>query len=152
MSCFRAAMSVIFVTFAGNAVAAPCGNGVDPNGGAIEISGVLHQRKSWGPPNYGENPKTDSKYVAWLVFVSLPIPVQGGADIDGKVQSTVSKIQLNIPMAFDRKSLNLLDGKMVLASGKLWKADTAGYVTPVFLSVKTLTPTDKTICRILPEN
>jgi hypothetical protein len=51
-----------------------------------------------------------------------------------------------------KKKFQLLDGKIVVATGELWKATTPGDMTPVVMEVKTLAPTDKTICRILPEN
>ena len=153
MSCFPAAICAIFMTYAGTAIAAPCDNGVDPNGGIIEFSGILHQEREWGPPNFGVNSKTDSQFTAWIVFVGRPIPVQGDVGLAGRVQHFVSEIQLeDVRSLVGKKKFQLLDGKMVVATGELWKATTPGDMTPVVMEVKTLAPTDKTICRILPEN
>jgi len=107
----------------------------------------------WGPPNFGEHPRTDSKFTAWIVSVGKPVPVQAGVQFAGKSQASVSEIQLSIdPTTFHSKVLRPLDGKMVVATGKFWQASTPGDVTPVVLSVETLAATDKTICRVTPDD
>ena len=153
MSHFRAVIIAIFMSYSGSVIAAPCDNGVDPNGGVIEFSGILHEEKEWGPPNFGINPKADSQFIAWIVFAGPPIPIQGDVGLGGRVQHFISEIHIiDAKSLFGEKKFRLLEGKMVVATGQLWKATTPGDVTPVVMDVKTLAPTDKTICRILPEN
>jgi len=45
------------------------------------ISGKLVHRMVWGPPNFGENPKTDAHYYDWFVILDYPIRVITGPDI-----------------------------------------------------------------------
>jgi len=39
------------------------------------ISGTVIERKVWGPPNFGEHPKTDKRYRVWIVALDNPIQV-----------------------------------------------------------------------------
>jgi len=39
------------------------------------ISGTVVERNVWGPPNFGEHPKTDSRYRVWIVVLDDPIQV-----------------------------------------------------------------------------
>ena len=47
-------------------------SGKDPD---ALISGTVVERKVWGPPNFGEHPKTDSRYRVWIITVDEPIRV-----------------------------------------------------------------------------
>jgi hypothetical protein len=139
---------VFLVMHASVSAAAPCADGVRLNGEAIEFSGILHHEERWGPPNFGENPETDSKFTAWIVSVGTPIPVQGGAEFDGKTLHAISEIQIIVPPFTFRQVLQSLDGKMVVVTGELWNATVQGDVRPVNVMVKTLKPTGQTICRV----
>ena len=154
MYSLRHALCALLMLQASVCFAGSCSNGVQTNGKeTIEFSGILHHQVHWGPPNFGEHPRTDSKFTAWIVSVGKPVPVQAGVQFAGKSQASVSEIQLSIdPTTFHSKVLRPLDGKMVVATGKFWQASTPGDVTPVVLSVETLAATDKTICRVTPDD
>jgi len=47
-------------------------SGEDPD---ALISGMVVERKVWGPPNFGEHPKTDKRYRVWIVALDNPIRV-----------------------------------------------------------------------------
>jgi hypothetical protein len=47
-------------------------SGEDPD---ALISGTVMERKVWGPPNFGEHPKTDSRYRVWIIALDEPIRV-----------------------------------------------------------------------------
>jgi hypothetical protein len=136
-----------------------CANGVQATGGpneeSIELSGVLHRQVRWGPPNYGENPKTDSTFIAWIISLREPLVIQGGVQIGDKSQnSSVSEIALisySYKVVFDTERLQSLDGKLVVVTGKLWPATTSE-LTPIILLTKMIKPTDQNICRVIPGN
>lgn len=130
-----------------------CANGVQANGETIELSGVFHRKVLWGPPNFGDNPKTDSKFVAWFISLSKPLVVQGGVEFGGGYYSSVSEIKLSSETTqFKSKLLQPLAGKLVVVAGQLWRGNTAGDVTPIVIAAKTVKPTDQDICRVTPEN
>lgn len=150
MPYLRGAFVAFLMTHAGVCVAASCTEGVRPNGEVIEFSGILHSDEQWGPPNFGENPETDSKFTAWIISVNPPIPIKGGVRFGEETWNTATKIQISIgTMGLDRKFLAPLDGKMVVATGNLWDATAPADVTPVVLSLAKLETTDKSICRVL---
>lgn len=135
--------------------AASCANGVQANRDFIELSGVLHRQVRWGPPNFGENPETDSTFIAWIISLGEPLVVQGGVQIEDKSQPSVSEIALisySYKVPFDVERLQSLDGKLILVTGKLWPATTPELGTPIILRTKTIEPTDQDICRVIPEN
>lgn len=130
-----------------------CANGVQANGETIELSGLFHSEVLWGPPNFGENPKTDSQFVAWFISLNKPLVVQGGAEIGGNYYSSVSEIKLSSDFTqFKSKLLEPLAGKLVVVTGKLWRGTVEGDVTPIFIATKTVKATDQDICRVMPGN
>ncbi len=152
MSYIRCGLLALQMLHSGACLAASCADGVRPDGQTVELSGILHQQVQWGPPNFGENPQTDKKFTAWIITMTPPLPVQSGANIDASPLA-VSKLQLSIdPTSFRIDTLPALDGKMVIATGKLWNATSQGDVTPVVLSVKVVLPTDHSVCRIVVPN
>lgn len=102
----------------------------------VEICGVLRHETRWGPPNFGENPKTDSRFTVWIVSLRKSVSVRSGSEIGKEGREDVSEIQLSIDRSkFKRKDLQQLDSKQVQASGKLWTATSQGDVTPVVLAL-----------------
>jgi hypothetical protein len=150
-------LSIVLALYPLPCRAESCANGVQANGESgesIELSGVLHRQVRWGPPNFGENPKTDSTFVAWTISLSEPLVIQGGVQIGGESQPSVSEIALisySYKVALDTELLQRLDGKLVVVTGKLWPATTA-VPTPIILLTKTIKPTDQNICQVTPEN
>jgi hypothetical protein len=41
----------------------------------VTLTGVLTKRPEWGPPGFGENPKTDSRWVAWILKLDYATPI-----------------------------------------------------------------------------
>jgi hypothetical protein len=129
-----------------------CANGVLANGETIELSGVLHRQIHWGPPNFGEDPETDSKFVAWIIALSKPLVIQERSQV---IQPSVSEITIfsfSYTGVVDTERLQPLDGKLVVVTGRLWPGTTPADVTPVILITKTIKPTDQNICQIISEN
>jgi hypothetical protein len=131
-----------------------CANGVLANGETVELSGVLHHQVHWGPPNFGDEPETDSTFIAWIISLSKPLVIQERSQV---IEPSVSEITLfsfsqTGTGAFDTKRLQSLDGKLIVATGKLWPATDPTDVTPVILvTKKAIKPTDQNICQIISE-
>jgi hypothetical protein len=154
---FLLGLSILLALYPLACRAESCANGVQANeesGESIELSGVLHRQIRWGPPNFGENPATDSTFIAWIISLSEPLVVRGGVQIGGKSQPSVSEIALisySYKVVFDTERLQSLDGKLVVVTGRLWPATTP-VLTPIILLTKTIKQTDQNICRIISEN
>ena len=105
---------------------------------AVLLTGRLRQERHWGPPNFGESPKTDSMFVAWILELPRPVVIHAHGD-DSKLRRdvTLKRIQLqegSVPTEGWKAKL----GKVVLVSGKLSTASTGGDVTDVTLDVEDL--------------
>ena len=130
-----------------------CANGVPANGETVELSGIFHSEVIWGPPNFGEEPRTDSQFVAWFIALKEPLVVRGRVEVGGQYYSNVSEIKLSSDFtAYKDKLLEPLIGKLVVVTGKLWRGTVEGDVTPIVIAAKTVTPTDQNICRVTPGN
>lgn len=95
-----------------------------------KLSGTIIIRQFYGPPNYGESPKTDSKEYAYLLKFSNPISVfdEKGNEVVGNTE----EIQLVSP----ENSLVKYKNKTVTIEGTLFSAETGHHHTPVLLIVK----------------
>ena len=52
-----------------------CGRAIRTGPDEIVLEGQLNQKLIWGPPNFGENPKTDRRYAIWLLSLRYSVPV-----------------------------------------------------------------------------
>src|SRR5215831_21316136 len=57
----------------------------------VTLTGRVVLRTFYGPPNYGENPKTDSKETQSILLLYLPVDVIGTAD-DPNMNETERKV------------------------------------------------------------
>lgn len=99
------------------------------------ICGVLSEKSYWGPPNFGENPSSDSKWSAWILNLDGPVEIKN-SDILKTDQVTLTEIQIEPVTSAQRKALRNFDKKRVEVSGQFWSAATPGDVTPVILMLE----------------
>jgi hypothetical protein len=105
---------------------------------SVELEGRLIVQMKYGPPNFGENPKTDQRVKVPIVVLTKAINVRGTA---GGVHNTVSvegarRIQLVFTdAATDYKSLV---GKNIVVKGSLFYRETGGHYTDVVMSVQSI--------------
>ncbi len=125
-------LSIIEVHFA----YAACMNIPDITGPLVSatMSGYVMTERDWGPPNYGENPKTDSQHTSILLKLDYPIPFCDPSDAAYYKTQTLDCIQLvdNGPV-----SVNEYLWKHITANGTLFPAHTGWHVTPVLLDEST---------------
>jgi hypothetical protein len=102
----------------------------------VSFRGELLVKKYFGPPDFGENPKTDSKENSWILSLSEPINVQAkeGADpLAGPSSKGVKELQL--VLSVPRRDLM---GKMVFVAGTLFHAHTGHHHTDVLMQVESI--------------
>lgn len=100
----------------------------------VELKGTLRTRLYYGPPNYGENPKTDTKEALPILILSKPVNVRGNPDpkagFDRESAKDIRKIQLVLTLPHKE-----LIGKTVLVKGTLFHAFTGHHHTDVLMDV-----------------
>jgi hypothetical protein len=103
----------------------------------VELKGTLRVKLYYGPPNYGENPKTDAKEETLILTLSKPVSVRGNPDPEAKFDrqsvKNIRKIQLVLTMP-DKEFI----GKTVLVKGTLFQAFTGHHHTAVLMNVSSI--------------
>lgn len=107
----------------------------------IAIEGTLIQRVIWGPPNFGERPKTDRRYPIWILRLNYPVPVwiyvQSEPNKFSRTKAWLSEVQL-IPNTSQIAILHEHLGRALTAIGMLGTADTPAEATPVVMTTSHL--------------
>jgi hypothetical protein len=90
------------------------------------LSGTLVMERHYGPPNYGENPTTDSVLMVPILVLDAPVSVKGNIQkpgerigLDSKSFSNVGRVQL--VFSTPGRSLRRFVGQHVTATGKLFE-------------------------------
>ena len=96
----------------------------------IKLSGYLEVRAFYGPPGYGENPKTDSRLRQDILFLDEPICTKDNRDEMGE------KTQIEVTLRTESPSSELtgLAGKYITVTGRLEHAETGHDNTNLILS------------------
>jgi hypothetical protein len=108
----------------------------------VELEGTLTVKTYYGPPNYGENPKTDTKEKQWILILSDPVDVIGNKDSHDDLHTVsvhnITDVQLVLLGPHD----NLI-GKTVLVKGTLFHGFTGHHHTDVLMDVQSISPRPK---------
>jgi uncharacterized protein YecT (DUF1311 family) len=104
----------------------------------VELEGRLVTQLKYGPPNYGEQPKTDQKGKVPILVLTDPINVRGvpGHFYNAESVEGIRQIQLafiNIAPVYKE-----LIGKDVIVKGTLFHAHTGHHYTDVVLDVRSI--------------
>jgi hypothetical protein len=99
----------------------------------VDLTGKLETKVFYGPPGYGEDPKTDSKETAAILLLAKPITVVAEEkDEFNETRATVKEVQI----------INLIDldlspyyHKSVKVTGKLSSSITGHHHTPVLIEI-----------------
>lgn len=101
----------------------------------VTLSGKITLRTFYGPPNYGENPDTDSRETQAILLLSKPICVSASPSTDDAAERNQFKVTLVPPPGID---FGLYKGKKVSLSGTLFHANTGHHHTQVLMQVKNI--------------
>jgi hypothetical protein len=94
------------------------------------LTGRVKFRTFYGPPNYGENPKTDSRETQALLVLSNPVCVEANPTSYEEGEKGQRKITLVPSAGFNPPQYR---GKIVTVEGTLFHAHTAHHHTPVLM-------------------
>ena len=97
------------------------------------VSGVISIKEYFGPPNYGENPDTDSKEKFYFIALDKPLCVNASSEYDSAENNINSMEMVYAPSDYPFNNAWL--GKRVSVSGTLFHAQTAHHHTPVLITV-----------------
>jgi hypothetical protein len=101
-------------------------------GDPVTLSGKVTERTFFGPPNYGENPKTDSREPQWVLLLEKPICVdENPSDYEEAEQNQLVVTLVPLHNTNIKKHL----GKKVSVQGTLFHAQTGHHHTPVLIEV-----------------
>lgn len=100
----------------------------------VTLTGRIVFRTFYGPPNYGKNPKTDSRETQAILLLDARIDVIGTPNDEfNETERGVKAVTL----VYDG-SLRSLDGKRVIAQGTLFHAHTGHHHTKVLMTVSSV--------------
>jgi Domain of unknown function (DUF4431) len=104
----------------------------------VELQGRLTVQWKYGPPNFGEQPKTDQRVKVPILVLARPINVRGtpGDAHNANAVKGARRIQLtfaNLPTDYKQ-----LISKNVVAKGTLFHAFSGHHYTDVVMSVDSL--------------
>jgi hypothetical protein len=106
----------------------------------VELEGKLVVQSKYGPPNFGEEPKTDQKVRIPVLVLKTPVnvlPIQGRDEgINAEPVYRVRQIQLSF--AVGETEHKKLIGKDVVVKGTLFRAHTGHHYTDVVLTVRSV--------------
>lgn len=104
----------------------------------VELDGQLVVQSKYGPPNFGEQPKTDQKVRVPVLLLSQQVVVTDNHE-DGKHSETINNVR-QIQLAFDASetSHKKLIGKQVVVTGLLFQAHTGHHYTEAVMNVQSI--------------
>ncbi|HLN97987.1 MAG TPA: DUF4431 domain-containing protein [Pyrinomonadaceae bacterium] len=103
----------------------------------VELEGELTVEPKYGPPNYGENPKTDAKVRVPILRLSTSVNVRGtpGDGFNANSVREAKRIQL---LFRPGASYDQFIGKKVRVKGTLFHAFSGHHYTKVVMDVRVI--------------
>ncbi len=101
-------------------------------GEPVALTGKVTLRTFYGPPNYGENPKTDSRETQAILVLSKPICVDANPTFYAEEEKNQRKLTLVPSTGVNFESYR---ERPVTVEGTLFHAHTAHHRTPVLMQV-----------------
>lgn len=104
------------------------------------LEGTVIKKNSFGPPDFGESPKTDKKITFYILKLFKPINVIGDHNpksVDQDDFGNVKEIELEI-FPSSKISIKKYLNKKVTIKGKLYERDKGWEITDVLMYVETI--------------
>ncbi|MFA5859956.1 MAG: DUF4431 domain-containing protein [Elusimicrobiota bacterium] len=101
----------------------------------VELRGALEEADEYGPPNYGENPETDTKVKYHVIKLEKPINVMPNSKnkFDSETVVNIERIQI---ATSEYQRVKQLINKKILIKGTLFHSITSHHYTDVLIWVK----------------
>lgn len=135
MTSRRAGVFLALCAVSGWSNAASC---LHYEGEPLTLTGKITLQTFYGPPNYGENPDTDSRETQAILVLSKPICVGASPSTYDAAEKNQFKVTLVPPVGVD---FDLYKGKKVTVRGTLFHANTGHHHTPVLMHAKNVEAT-----------
>ena len=104
----------------------------------VTLTGLLVSRTFYGPPNYGENPKTDTKESQYILILDSPVNVIGDPNSPiNRTEQGIKKVTL-VVHDFKAHPVEPLLGSRIEVSGTLFHAQTGHHHTKVLIEVSSI--------------
>jgi hypothetical protein len=104
----------------------------------VMLKGKVVSRTFYGPPNYGENPKTDSRESQYILILDSAVDVVAtGSDPTDQTERGVRRVTLVVD-DFAAHPVRPLLGRRVLIEGTLFHAHTGHHHTKVLIEVSSI--------------
>ena len=104
----------------------------------VELEGRLVIQNEYGPPNFGENPRTDRKEKVPVLVLAKPINVRGTPGDEYTATSVEETARIQLVFIDTSPAYKQLIGKKILVKGSLFHAHTGHHYTPVLIKVSSL--------------
>ena len=126
---FRLLLSMFLFAFSLPTVAASC---LHYGGSPVTLSGKVKLQTFFGPPNYGENPDTDSRETQAILLLAKPICVEANTAEYEEAEQNQLEVTL-VPLK--KENLKSYEGKQTAVQGTLYHAHTGHHHTPVLIEI-----------------
>lgn len=110
--------------------AGPC---LHYSGSPVTLAGKVKLQTFFGPPNYGENPDTDSRETQAILALAKPICVEANPAEYEDAEQNQFEVTL-VPLK--KENLKSYEGKQIAVQGTLYHAHTGHHHTPVLIEIK----------------
>ena len=104
----------------------------------VELDGQLVIQSKYGPPNFGEQPKTDQKVRVPVLLLRERVSVFGRGADGHNSQNVYNARQIQLAFAVSETSHKALIGKQVVVTGTLFHAHTGHHYTDVVMTVRSI--------------
>lgn len=104
----------------------------------VELDGRLVLQAKYGPPNYGEQPKTDQKVRIPVLVLENPVNVLPSQEIVYNSEPVYRTRQIQLAFIENDIPYKNLIGKNVVVTGSLFHAHTGHHYTDVVLNVRSI--------------
>ena len=101
-------------------------------GDSVTLSGKVTLKTFYGPPNYGENPTTDSRETQALLILSTPICTSEGP---GEKPDETNQTEITL-VPLHNENLKQFVGKTIKVRGKVFHSHTGHHHTPVLIQIE----------------
>jgi len=110
--------------------AVPC---LHYSGSSVTLTGKVKLQTFFGPPNYGENPDTDSRETQAILLLAKPICVEANPTDYEEAEQNQLEVTL-VPL--NKENLKNYEGKPIAVQGTLYHAHTGHHHTPVLIEIR----------------
>ena len=104
----------------------------------VELDGRLVIQSRYGPPNYGEQPKTDQKVRVPVLVLKNPVSVLPSQEGGYNSQPVYRTTRIQLAFIGNGTAYKNLIGKNVVVTGSLFHAHTGHHYTDAVLNVRSI--------------